>query len=137
MEPAKPAKQVSFGTMEVQNRGEPISLSDVAQHVPVTSTLSQQSKPDGEANVWESLFEAPIQVKLGQLLWLVPNFHKALLSGEGQTTQGPHQANQEAQITFADPVLEEPVYGYSNSGNCGSVQRHGDRECPLLTGEQE
>lgn len=28
---------------------------------------------------WEDLLEAPLQVKLGQLLKLVPNFHKALV----------------------------------------------------------
>ena len=58
---------------------------------------------------WDSLLEAPIQVQLGQLLRLVPNFHKALLTaGEGVTAAGVQSAAP-VSITQRDPVPESPI----------------------------
>ena len=77
VEPVKSAKQVSFGTMEVQNMGESIPFPEVAQQVPVPSPLQQQSEPDGDANVWEACLR-----HLFRLSWVnccggwCPNFTK-------------------------------------------------------------
>ena len=55
------------------------------------------------------MLEAPIQVKLGQLLRLVPNFHKALLPSLGPQTKSPQQAEDVVSLEQVEPVLDVPV----------------------------
>ena len=69
----------------------------------------EEEKKSTEGFQWDSLLEAPIQVQLGQLLRLVPNFHKALLTtGDGVTTAEDKFAAT-VSITQVVPVPESPI----------------------------
>ena len=82
--------------------------SNVEPESPMMGSVKDE-KNTMEGFQRDSLLEAPIQVQLGQLLRLVPNFHKALLTaGEGVTTVEVKSAAP-VSITQGDPVPESPI----------------------------
>lgn len=116
---AKPAKgavqKVTFAEKSSVAEELPVLPSPVGEgssneepESPMMGSVKDE-KNTMEGFQWDSLLEAPIQVQLGQLLRLVPNFHKALLTaGEGVTAAGVKSAAP-MSIMQGDPVPESPI----------------------------
>ena len=58
---------------------------------------------------WAGLLTAPLQIQLGHLLRLVPNFHKALLTPEEGRANLPTTGENSIQAAHLDAVPAVPV----------------------------
>ena len=106
---AKTGKKVSFQATGTSSEAAPSPLLPTDEHESAEATPESQLPHCGNEDSWDSLLDAPIQVKLGQLLRLVPNFHKALLPTGQEPKRGPGQVLEDTQVAQVDPVPEGPV----------------------------